>query len=89
MRTSLIETAQIEDWLFGQLNPDDYLLMEARLQIDHKLKTKVEVQQTTYDLVKLHGREILKKEIRSIDHELFNHPRHRTFRDKIFSIFKI
>lgn len=87
MRTSLIETAQIDEWLTGQISIEDGLVMEARLQTNPELKEKAIWQQRTYELIRIYGQERLKEEIAAIEGELFQHSRFRTFQRIIFSVF--
>lgn len=87
MRTSLIETAQIDEWLNGQTSIEDGLVMEARLQTNPELKEKAIWQQRTYELIRIYGQKRLKEEIAAIEGELFQHSRFRTFQRIIFSVF--
>ncbi len=87
MRTSLIEIARIDQWLLKQNAPASHLLMEARLVLDPVLRSNVRDQKTSHDLIRRYGRQKLINEIRSVEHELFTSDEHRSFRDKVRSIF--
>lgn len=87
MRTSLIETEQIEAYLLRLSNPGDALLFEARLLLDDELSQKLQWQKAACDIVKTYGRKQLKQEIEAVHRNLFNDIRHKSFREKIKKIF--
>ena len=87
MRTSLIETEQIEAHLLQLANPGDALVFEAKLLLDDELSDKLHWQSATYNMVKLYGRNQLKKEIESVHQSLFSEARHKSFSEKIRQIF--
>jgi hypothetical protein len=87
MRTSLIETEQIEAHLLQLSNPGDALIFEARLLLEPELHEKLQWQKETYHMVKLYGRDQLKKEIEAVHQELFTKPEHRSFSQKIRQLF--
>jgi hypothetical protein len=87
MRTSLIETEQIESHLLQLSYPGDALVFEARLLLEPELHEKLQWQQKTYDMVKLYGRDQLKKEIETVHQKLFTQPEHKNFRQKIRQLF--
>ncbi|MEQ9299592.1 MAG: hypothetical protein RIF33_13550 [Cyclobacteriaceae bacterium] len=89
MRTSLIETKRIDDWLLGQDDPQEHLLMEVKLEISDALKEKVEWQKEVHGLIRSYGRKQLKAEIKSIEHRLFSSQQHRSFQDRVRAIFKL
>jgi hypothetical protein len=88
MRTSLNELKQIEDHLLGLNAPEDSLVFEAKMILDTNLRSNVQLQQRSYTLVQQYGRKQLKAEIEAVHQQLFNNPAHRTFVDKIRSLFK-
>jgi len=87
MRTSLTDTEQIEAHLLQQTSPGDTLVFEARLLLDDELADKLHWQKATYNMVKLYGRKQLKKEIEAVHQTLFNTHKHKSFSEKIKSIF--
>lgn len=87
MRTSLVEIAQIQKYIQQTGDPCEQVLIEARLQIDPVLAEKVRGQRLAYSTIQAYGRSKIKAEIRRIDAEIFRHERHRSFRQKIRSIF--
>ncbi len=89
MRTSLIEIERIDQWLLNQDAPASHLLMDARLVLDPVLRSNVRDQKTSHDLIRRYGRQKLINEIRSVEHELFSSDEHRSFRDKVKSIFNL
>ena len=87
MRTSLIETEQIEVHLLQLSNSGDALVFEAKLLLDDELADKLYWQKSAYKMVKQYGRNQLKKEIEAVHQTLFNSPIHKTFSEKIRQIF--
>lgn len=88
MRTSLTETAQIENWLLRYEGLPERLLMEARILSNPALMDRVRWQSATYELARSYGREKLREEIKSVEHQLFNTSKYRSFQHRIRSIFK-
>ncbi|MEQ6120233.1 hypothetical protein [Reichenbachiella sp. MALMAid0571] len=87
MRTSLIETAQIDQLVQKQGDPGERLLMEARIQVNDELSEKVNFQVMAYNIIHEYGRRKLRKEIAQIDKQLFTSRKHLDFRNKILSYF--
>ena len=87
MRTSLIETEQIEAHLLQLLDTGDTLVFEARLLLEPEFREKVLWQQKAYRMVHLYGREQLKEEIGAVHQKLFTEEQHKGFRQKILSLF--
>jgi hypothetical protein len=87
MRTSLIETEQIEAHLLRLAEPGDALIFEARLLLSPELRDKLYWQQKTYNVVKQYGRQQLKHEIEAVHRQLFNTTEHTGFRQKILRLF--
>ena len=87
MRTSLIETEQIEAYLMHLSEPGDALVFEAKLLLDTELREKTQWQQEAYRMVKLYGRDQLKQEIEAVHQKLFTQPEHLSFSQKIRRLF--
>ncbi len=87
MRTSLLETEQIETHLQQRSEHGDALVFEARLLLQPGLKDKMLWQQKTYSIIRQYGREELKREIEEVHQKLFNEDRHQSFRQKIMRLF--
>ncbi len=87
MRTSLIETERIEAHLLKLFDPGDSLVFEARLLLDAELNKKVAWQEKTYNMIRIYGRDQLKKEIESVHQKLFTQPEHTSFSQKIRRLF--
>jgi hypothetical protein len=81
------ETEEIENYLNGNLRPEDRLLMEAKLLVNPELQEKSRWQQITYKLVQKFGRKQLKQEIKETEHRLFTAPEFAGFQQKIQAIF--
>lgn len=88
MRTSLIETEQIEAHLLRRSDTGEALVFEAKMLLDPELKEMVLWQQKTYHIVKLYGREQLRHEIEAVHQKLFTEQQHKSFRQKIMSLFR-
>jgi hypothetical protein len=87
MRTSLIETEQIEAHLMRRSEPGDQLVFEARLLLESELHEKVQWQQEAYRMVRLYGRDQLKQEIEAVHQKLFTQKEHTSFSQKIRRLF--
>lgn len=87
MRTSLIETEQIEAQVLGLSQPGDTLVFEAKMLLDPELKDKILWQRKTYAIVRRYGREQLEQEIEAVHQKLFNESGHQSFRQKIMKLF--
>ncbi|MEM9830555.1 MAG: hypothetical protein AAF944_07940 [Bacteroidota bacterium] len=89
MRTSLIETQQIEKYIQQQGNISERLLMEARVQVDYELAERVAFQKQTYRAIQEYGRQQLRAEIRRAQQKVFRDSAYKKFQTKIRSYFKI
>jgi hypothetical protein len=88
MRTSLSEIKLIDDHLFNRGNMGDKLLFDAMLIIDDGIAGKVLLQKKTHTIIQQYSRKKLKAEIEAVHQKLFNEPSHKTFREKIMSLFR-
>ena len=88
MRTSLIETEQIEAHLLQLSAPGDALVFEAKLLLDDELNEKLQWQKSAYNKIRLYGRAQLKQEIEAVHKSLFSEARHKSFSEKIRQIFR-
>ncbi len=88
MRTSLNEIRQLDDWLIQKGAPQERLVTEARVLSNPEMKEKAKWQLATYQLVRRYGRDKLRKEIELIEAQLFNHPKHHSFQERIRAMFK-
>lgn len=88
MKTSLIETKQIEEYLLGIIDEQDAALFEARLILDKTLEEKTYWQGSIYKMVRLYSRKKIKSELEALHQKLFKEPQYSGFRHKINSLFK-
>lgn len=88
MRTSLNNIESNEKFLTGTLEPQEAILFEARLLLDNELKSDVFAQRKVYELIRLNGRTRLTKELEELHTKIFTDPSRRSFREKIFHLFK-
>jgi thioesterase domain-containing protein len=89
MRTSLNKLFETEQYLAGQLSPEDQLLYEALLIVDTDLSEQTRWQKHTYDVIRAYGRMELKDKLDRMHQQLMTEPQHRSFRNKIRNIFSI
>ncbi|MEM6845026.1 MAG: hypothetical protein AAF632_22625 [Bacteroidota bacterium] len=89
MRTSLIETEQIEKFIRQEGDLSERLLMEARMQVDYELAERVTFQKQAYRVIQEYGRQQLRAEIRRVQKKVFKDLAYRKFQTKIRSYFKI
>jgi hypothetical protein len=87
MRTSLLETQEIESHLMRSAEPGDSLVFEAKLLLEPGLQDKILWQQKTYEIVRQYGRAGLRQEIENVHQKLFNEARHQSFKQKIMRLF--
>jgi len=88
MRTSLSEIRQIDEYLFNQAAAGDALVFNARLVLDPELKYKVLWQKKAHFFVQQYSRKKLRDEIEAVHQQLFSGPAHRSFRQRILSLFR-
>ncbi|MEM9674624.1 MAG: hypothetical protein ACFB15_28780 [Cyclobacteriaceae bacterium] len=89
MRTSLIETEQIEKFIRQEGDISKRLFIEARMQIDRELAERVTFQQQTYQLIREYGRQQLRAEISRVQKKVFKDSVYQKFQTKVQSYFKI
>lgn len=82
------DTQLIENYIFKRLDVENQLILEARLLIDTEFRGKLKWQRQAHDIIKAHGRNILRQEISLVEKRLFSEPRFKNFRTIIFTIFK-
>ena len=87
MRTSLIETAQIDQLVQKKGDLGKRLLLEAKMQVNDELSEKVSFQVMAYEIIHEYGRRKLRNEIAQIDKQLFTKRKHLSFRNEILSYF--
>lgn len=88
MRTSLNDIRIIENYLAGKLDPEESLLLQARLLTDPVLKLNVYVQQKVHSILLLYHRQKLIEEIEEVHQRLFGDPGKGNFQRRIFQLFK-
>ncbi len=89
MRTSLNNIQETEQYLKGQLTPEDRLVYDARLIIDTDLNEQTRWQQHTYEVVRAYGRMQFRNELDKIHARLMTEPQHNSFRKRILNIFSL
>lgn len=88
MRTSLIETRQIEGLILRKGKAEDRICLEAKILLDPQFASKVAFQEMAYQAVQAYGRKQVQAEIKNLDLALFSQSQYRGFRQRILSIFK-
>lgn len=89
MRTSLNNILETEQYLTGQLAPEDQLLYDARLIVDEDLQEQTRWQQHTYEVIRAYGRMQISNQLENIHHRFMTEPQHIIFRNKILKIFSL
>lgn len=87
MRTSLNNIKAIDDYLLGSMAPGDALLFEAKILLNSDLREDVQVQQSTYALIRQYGRQSIKAEIMAVQQTLTTAPQHYGFMQRIKNLF--
>jgi len=87
MRTSLNEIKLIDGHLFNEGTHEDALLFDAMLIINPGLSNQIMWQKKTHAVVQQYGRKKLRAEIEEVHRQLFCEATHRSFRQKILSLF--
>lgn len=88
MKTSGNDTQQIDDYLLRRMDEGEAVLFEARLVLEPGLHQKMHWQKKAHGFIRAYGRKQIKNELRGIEHQLFHHPAHDGFKQKIFRLFK-
>lgn len=88
MRTSLNEIKLIDMHIFRAATPADALLFDAMLILNHGLDERVMWQKKAHEIIVQYSRKQLKAEITAVHTTLFAKPGHRSFRHRIFGLFK-
>ncbi|MBC9797302.1 hypothetical protein [Sinomicrobium weinanense] len=87
MKTSWLETKQLEDRIFRKDTGADALMMDVKLYLSEDLRQKLAAQKDAYGYIQAYGRKKLKTEIASVHHKLFHEEKHNNFRKRIRKIF--
>jgi len=88
MRTSLNDVRQTEQYLNGQLTPEEVLVFEAKLLTNPILKLNMLFQKKVYLIVAMYHRKKLKEEAEVVHQRLFNDTNKKDFQQNIYSLFK-
>ncbi len=84
----MTETQELEYYLINSLQPEDRLVMDAKILLNKDLREKAYWQKQTYLLIRQHSRKKLKAEIEAVHKKMFTEIFFESFRQKISSIFK-
>lgn len=87
MRKSLNEIQQIENYVLGRMNEQEYQDFQILLFIDAHLQSEVDVQTEAYALIKGYARKKLKAELSAVHERVFNQPDKAWFWQKIKDLF--
>lgn len=87
MRTSLNNIFETEQYLTGQLPPEDQLIYDARLIVEEDLKEQTRWQKHTYEVIRAYGRMKIRSRLEEMHERLMTEPQHTSFRNKILKIF--
>ncbi|MBK8505682.1 MAG: hypothetical protein IPL46_27905 [Saprospiraceae bacterium] len=81
-RTYWIEKFLLTPGRFGKNGPSGLLNVVPGLRDEMHLQKKV------YDLLKMHHRQKLKRELYEVSRQIFHNPEYKTFQQEIDQIFK-
>lgn len=87
MKTSWNDISLIENFVNGNLDPNEELLFRARLQVDPVLRLNVMAQKKIYRLIRIFSRKKLYKELDAVHTTMFNSADHVLFQQKIADLF--
>jgi hypothetical protein len=87
MRTSLNEIKLIDGHLFNRNTTEDALVFDALLILNPGLNEQIIWQKKAHAIIQQYSRKKLKAEIESVHQKLFNSAEHKSFRQKILSLF--
>jgi len=87
MKTSWSEWQWREDCLLGNASGEERALFEAKRLVDPEFNESIRWQQATYAVIRAYGRAELRAELKQVHQRLFADPAHRSFVEKIKSLF--
>ena len=87
MKTSWNKPQAIEKFLSGTLPAAEALVFRARLLTDPELRRLVALQQKTYALVRLYGRQQMKVRLEALHRQLMGDPTKKTFQQQVLQYF--
>ena len=88
MRTSLVEVAELEDYLLGTGEAAEVLVTEARIHSSPAWEQNARMQLRSYELIRQYGRELLTAEIKEVEAKVLSDRAYRSFQNRIMAIFK-
>ena len=88
MRTSLNDIQHMEEFLSGNLSPEESLMMQARLLSEPALQLNMQAQKKVYAVIKAYSRKQLRTKLESVHRSIFQDPEKKEFRQKIYQLFK-
>ncbi|QNL49312.1 hypothetical protein H8S90_21660 [Olivibacter sp. SDN3] len=87
MKTLFNHTEHLEAYILDKLSPEDRLIFDAQLLLDREVQDNLHWQKRSYGIVKAHGREQLRTQLKKIEQELFSKSVHKNFVQRILSYF--
>ena len=87
MRTSLAEIKKDEEYLLGDLNTGERALMDAQRILDPALDKRIKALECTLDLVRIYGRQQLRKELDDVYQRIFHQIKYQGLKTQILSYF--
>ena len=88
MRTSLAKLNRVENFLTGNISPEDKTLIEAELIINKELSGEVLAQQHAYRIVTAYARQSLKLELEILHRKLQHDSNFVSFWNSVQKIFQ-
>jgi hypothetical protein len=89
MRTSPNEIKEAESFLTNDMIAEDSLVFQARVITNPLLRLNVNLQSKLMEVVQLYHRRKLKRDLKSIHHELFTSIKKSDFQQLVQNIFRL
>lgn len=89
MRTSLNEIKEVERFLTNKMIAEESLVFQARVITNPLLRLNVNLQSKLMEVVQLYHRRKLKRDLKSVHHELFTSNEKSDFQHLVQNIFRL
>lgn len=87
MKTFWSDIKRIEDFLHGNLDHEESLLLEAKAVVDPFLRVRIKFQKKAYAMIKMYGRKKIRSALEIQHRRLFSDPKKHSFCKHVNSIF--
>lgn len=87
MKTFWSDIKRIEDFLHGNLDHEESLLLEAKAVVDPLLRVRINFQKKAYGMIKMYGRSKIRSALEIQHKRLFSDPEKDSFCKRVNGIF--